>query len=124
MSEKIEYSMVPIKMADLASFIAAKKNMAVSDAICYLYNSEFVAKLYDEKSKWWYLDNETLYELMEQERRNNSVDFRLSGLEVFVLFKEKGVLAFLRNHFEVLHTQGDAYILEEIESFLKNRKQK
>ena len=75
MSEKIEYSMVPIKMADLASFIAAKKNMAVSDAICYLYNSEFVAKLYDEKSKWWYLDNETLYELMEQERRNNSVDF-------------------------------------------------
>ena len=56
--------MVPIKMADLASFIAAKKNMAVSDAICYLYNSEFVAKLYDEKSKWWYLDNETLYELM------------------------------------------------------------
>ena len=33
-------------------------------------------------------------------------------------------LAFLRNHFEVLHTQGDAYILEEIELFLKNRKQK
>ena len=49
---------------------------------------------------------------------------RQSGLEVFVLFKEKGVLAFLRNHFEVLHTQGDAYILEEIELFLKNRKQK
>ena len=135
--------MVPIKMADLASFIAAKKNMAVSDAICYLYNSEFVAKLYDEESKWWYLDNETLYELMEQERRNNSVDFsaqkaqfvifciecyarkhRQSGLEVFVLFKEKRVLAFLRNHSEVLHTQGDAYILEEIELFLKNRKQK
>ena len=112
--------MVPIKMADLASFIAAKKNMGISDAICYMYNSEFVAKLYDEKSKWWYLDNETLYELMEQERRNNSQ----SGLEVFVLFKEKGVLAFLRNHFEVLHTQGDAYILEEIELFLKNRKQK
>ena len=63
MSEKIEYSMVPIKMADLASFIAAKKNMGISDAICYMYNSEFVAKLYDEKSKWWYLDNETLYEL-------------------------------------------------------------
>ena len=34
MSEKIEYSMVPIKMADLASFIAAKKNMGISDAIC------------------------------------------------------------------------------------------
>lgn len=46
MSEKIEYSMVPIKMADLASFIAAKKNMGISDAICYMYNSEFVAKLY------------------------------------------------------------------------------
>ena len=85
MSEKIEYSMVPIKMADLASFIAAKKNMAVSDAICYLYNSEFVAKLYDEKSKWWYLDNETLYELMEQERRNNSVDFSAQKVQ-FVIF--------------------------------------
>lgn len=45
MSEKIEYSMVPIKMADLASFIAAKKNMAVSDAICYLYICEFVCEV-------------------------------------------------------------------------------
>lgn len=135
--------MVPIKMADLASYIAAKKSMAMSDAICYMYNSDFVAKLYDEKSKWWYLDNETLYELMERERRSNDVDFsaqkvqfvifciecytrkhHLSGLEAFVLFKKRGVLAFLQNHFEVLHTQGDAYILEEIESFLKNRKRK
>ena len=143
MSEKIEYSMVPIKMADLASFIAAKKKMSISDAICYLYNSEFVTKLYDEKSKWWYLDNETLYNLMEQERHNDSIDFssqkvqfvifciesyarkhHLSGLEVFVLFRKKGILTFLRNHFEVLHTQGDAYILEEIELFLKSRKQK
>lgn len=143
MSEKIEYSMVPIKMADLASFIAAKKSMSVTDAICYLYNSDFVAKLYDEKSKWWYLDNETLYELMEQERRSANKDFssqkvqfvifciecyvrehHLSGLEAFALFKNRGVLAFLQDHFEVLHTQGDAYILEEIESFLKKRKQK
>ncbi len=135
--------MVPIKMADLASYIAAKKSMTMSDAICYMYNSDFVAKLYDEKSKWWYLDNETLYELMERERRGNDVDFssqkvqfvifciecytrkhHLSGLEAFVLFKKRGVLAFLQNHFEVLHTQGDAYILEEIESFLKNRKRK
>ncbi len=135
--------MVPIKMADLASYIATKKSMTMSDAICYMYNSDFVAKLYDEKSKWWYLDNETLYELMERERRGNDVDFsapkvqfvifciecytrkhHLSGLEAFVLFKKRGVLAFLQNHFEVLHTQGDAYILEEIESFLKNRKRK
>ncbi|MDE7073867.1 MAG: DUF3791 domain-containing protein [Odoribacter sp.] len=80
---------------------------------------------------------------MEQERHNGSADFsaqkvqfvifciesyarkhHLSGLEVFALFKEKGVLAFLRKHFEVLHTQGDAYILEEVELFLKNRKKK
>lgn len=141
--EKIEYSIVPIKMADLASFIAAKKRMSVSDAICYLYNSEFVTKLYDEKSKWWYLDNETLYDLIEQERRSGSMDFstqkvqfvifciesyarkhHLSGLEVFALFRKKGALAFLQNHFEVLHTQGEAYILEEVELFLKNRKRK
>lgn len=96
--------------------------------ICYWYNSEFVTKLYDEKSKWYYLDNETLYELMEQERCNNSMDFsaqkvqfvifciecyarknRYSGLEVFVLFREKGILAFLRNYFEALHTRGGFY---------------
>lgn len=111
-------------MADLASFIAAKKNMGISDAICYMYNSEFVAKLYDEKSKWWYLDNETLYELMEQERRNNSVDFSAQKVQ-FVIFciecyarkhrqsvwrylscSGKGSSCVLRNHFEVLHTQG------------------
>lgn len=38
--------------------------MAVSDAICYLYSIVSLSlKLYDEKSKWWYLDNETLYEV-------------------------------------------------------------
>lgn len=115
----------------------------MQDAIGYMYNSEFVPKLYDEKSKWWYLDNETLYGLMEQERRSSTADFSsqqvqflifciecyirkhgLSGLEAFALFRKTGLWEFLQNHFEVLHSQGDAYILEEIELFLKKRKSK
>lgn len=141
MTEKIENSIVPIKMADFVSYIARRKRISMTDALCYLYNSERVADLYDEGAKWWYLDNETLYEFMERDRHEEGEklsseellfvvfcieryarQYHLSSLEVFALFKRSGVLSFLKENFEVLHTQGDAYILEEIALFLKKRK--
>lgn len=66
---KIEQSIVPIKMADLIGYIAKRKKIPYTDAMCYFYDSPMSAKLYDENAKWWYLDNETLYEEIERERR-------------------------------------------------------
>jgi len=45
----------------------------------------------------------------------------MSGKDVADLFKASGTLEFIINGYEMLHTQGKEYILEEIEIFLKNR---
>ena len=37
--------------------------------LCVIYDSPMSVKLYDEDAKWWYLDNETLYEEIERERK-------------------------------------------------------
>ncbi len=43
------------------------------------------------------------------------------GNSSFELFKYNGVFEFLTENYEVLHTQGKDYILEEIATFLKSR---
>lgn len=138
---KIENSIVPIRMAELIGYIARRKRLSATDAMCYFYGSSLAAKLYDEKAKWWYLDNETLYDQMESERkiRQDEPNLRelqflvfcveayarqngLSSLQAYSLFKTKGLITFLKNNFEVLHTQGGDYILEEVKLYLKRRK--
>jgi transcription termination factor Rho len=52
---------------------------------------------------------------------NFKVKHSMSGKDVAILFKQSGVLEFVSNGYEVLHTQGKEYILEEIDIFLKNR---
>lgn len=48
----------------------------------------------------------------------------LSGQEVLALFDQYGVLEYLSKHFEVLHSQGAQWIIEDIEVFIKIRKEK
>ncbi len=45
----------------------------------------------------------------------------LSGRVVMDKFTEYGVIDFLRGGYDVLHTQGEGYIVSEIEVFLKSR---
>ena len=43
----------------------------------------------------------------------------LHGRDVANLFSQKKVLDFLGEHYDILHTQGKAYIIETIEDFIK-----
>jgi hypothetical protein len=52
---------------------------------------------------------------------NFKVKHSMSGKDVAILFKQSGTLEFVKNGYEMLHTQGKEYILEEVEIFLKNR---
>lgn len=52
---------------------------------------------------------------------NFKVKHCMTGKDVAMLFKESGVLQFVKEGYEMLHTQGKEYIIEEIEIFLKNR---
>ena len=46
----------------------------------------------------------------------------LKGEEALSLFEQYGVLDYLADNYEVLHTQSYQWILEEIDSFINNQK--
>lgn len=48
--------------------------------------------------------------------------YRLSGDEVVSLFDLYEVLPYLKENFEVLHTQGYQWLMEEIDELIKNRR--
>jgi len=52
---------------------------------------------------------------------NFKVKHGMKGDEVANLFKESKALHFLKESYDILHTQGKEYIIEEIEIYLRNR---
>ena len=46
-----------------------------------------------------------------------------TGCEVEHLFRQRGVTDFLFDNYEVLHTQGEQAIMNEIEGYLKHHQQ-
>ena len=44
----------------------------------------------------------------------------MGGCEVEQMFSQQGVIKFLINHYEVLHTQSAQFIQEEIGEYLNN----
>lgn len=52
---------------------------------------------------------------------NFKVVYKMPGKEVANLFNEKGVIEFLISDYDILHTQGKEYILEQIARFLEKR---
>ena len=48
---------------------------------------------------------------------------QMSGEEVAILFEQYGVLPYyLEDNFEVLHTQGHRWLMDEIDEWINNRK--
>ena len=48
---------------------------------------------------------------------------RLSHEEAMSLFTEFSVLDYLAEHFEILHTQSRQWIIEDIDEYIKERKE-
>ena len=46
----------------------------------------------------------------------------MSGAEVVETFSQYGVLEYLEEHFEPLHTQSRQWLIEDIEEYIKVRK--
>ncbi len=134
-------SIIPLKISQLALLVSQRKHIPVNVALGYIYDTPFYAKLYDEDAKWWYLDTESLYKLLEQSWlpdgrviSNNVVVFltfcmenyakrhNMTSLEAYALFRHYHVDEYLINGFDMLHTQGVDAILHDMEIFIKNRK--
>ena len=136
-----EENIVPIKVSRLAEYVSHKKHLSLFDALLYIYSNPLYKEFYREESKWWYLSTEALFDEMERRRlRSNpeqsvpafeffvytmemySIKKKIGGLYTYALFNEYGVDKFLMEHYELLHTQGIGYVLDEIDLFLKARK--
>lgn len=138
-----EDQVVPIKISRLAEYVAQRKRIALEDALVYIYSNSMYEELYDEGAKWWYLSTEALYDEFEAARNAESRNVTheefefytycmekyalakdLTGLQVFALFKRYGVDDFLINHYDLLHTQGTGYVIDELDRFIKRRERR
>jgi len=145
MQTSIEKAILPIKINELVQLISQKKRIGIADAVGYLYNSAFYERLSNPEAKWWYMSGINLFRELEKEKKrkfkrqkisdkvalfiifcteNYHITRQLEGSEVVALFQKYHVYDFLTQNYEILHTQGEHYILEEIEIFIKNQQYK
>ena len=136
-----EENIIPIKVAHLAEYVSSVKRISLDDALVYIYVNPMYERLYDENAKWWYLSTEALYDEFELRRdkqeigvdktvfefytyclENYATRKRMSSIRAWVLFKETGADAYVTENYDLLHTQGLEYILDDIQRFLNRRK--
>lgn len=142
MKQTTEIAILPFKVLELAEIIAEKKRLSVDDALFYLYNSELYRDLSDPEQKLWYYSGTRLYDLLEEEKLygkkqgfyKSELQFLVFCVEqyrlrdnlpsagVLAMFIKLGIDKFLRDNFEVLHSQGTEYILHEIDVYIKRRR--
>ena len=136
-----EENIIPIKIAHLAEYVSRVKRISLDDALVYIYVNPMYERLYDENAKWWYLSTEALYEQFELRRyrrqivvskevfefytyclENYAIRNRISGMRTWVIFKESGADEYVTSNYDLLHTQGMEYVLDDIQRFINRRK--
>jgi hypothetical protein len=136
-----ENNIIPIKISHLASYVSKMKRISLDDALVYIYVNPMYKRLYDEEAKWWYLSTEALYEEFElwRNRQNHEVskdvfEFytyclenyaihkHISGMRAWVIFKESYVDEYLIENYDLLHTQGLEFVLDDIQRLINKRK--
>ena len=138
-----EEQIVPVKISHLAEYVSQRKRISLDEALVYIYSNPMYASLYDEGAKWWYLSSEALYvefetarKDIERETTREQFEFYtyclekyaqargLSGLQALALLKRYDVDDYLIDHYDLLHTQGTGYVLDEIDRLIQRRKRK
>ena len=136
-----EKNIVPIKIAHLAEYVSKVKRISLDDALVYIYLNPMYERLYDERAKWWYLSTEALYEEFELWRNRQSLSIstkvfefysyclenyaqvkQLSGMRTWILFKEYDADKYIIDNYDLLHTQGIEYVIDDIYRYIEKRK--
>lgn len=136
-----EDNIIPIKIAHLAEYVSKVKRISLDDALVYIYVNPMYEKLYDQDAKWWYLSTEALYGEFELWRgrqnrtvskevfefytyclENYAIQKGISGMRAWVVFKESGADDYVLDNYDLLHTQGMDYVLDDIQRFINRRK--
>lgn len=137
-----EDNIVPVKIANLAEYVSERKKISLYEALVYIYSNPMYKELYNEGAKWWYLSSDALYDEFERRRKetldvslaafefytytleNYAISKGIGGLQALALFKEYGADEFLLKHYDLLHTQGTGYVLDEVQRFIDKRKKR
>lgn len=136
-----ENNIIPIKISHLAAYVSKLKRISLDDALVYIYVNPMYERLYDEDAKWWYLSTEALYEEFERRRGRQNRDMskevfgfytyclehyalhkQISGIRAWVIFKESGADEYVIDNYDLLHTQGMEYLLDDIQRYINRRK--
>lgn len=136
-----ENNIIPIKISHLAEYVSKVKRISLDDALLYIYSNPMYKRLYDEEAKWWYLSTEALYEVFELWRNrqkrdipdavfefytycleNYAIRYRISGIRAWLIFKESGADNYVIDNYDLLHTQGLDYVLDDVQRFINRRK--
>ena len=137
----LEENIVPIKIAHLAEYVFKVKRISLDDALVYIYINPMYSKLYEEESKWWYLSTEALYDEFEFWRNKQQrsvtkeafefytyclekyvIEHKISGMKAWVEFKESGADDYLVDNYDLLHTKGTDYVMEDIQRLIERKK--
>lgn len=142
MEAKTGNPILPFKIQELIEIIIKNKHLNFKDALSYLYSSKVYEDLHYEPAKWWYLSSLSLYEILKKEKsKNKDINPKtnpfiifcmesykehhgMSGEEVFSLFTYYNVFDYLTSGYDMLHTQGKAYLVEDIDIYIKNRRKR
>ena len=136
-----EDNIIPIKISHLAAHVSKVKRISLDDALVYIYVNPMYERLYDEEAKWWYLSTEALYEEFERWRNrqnrevpkevfefytycleNYAIRKQISGMRAWVIFKESSADEYVIDNYDLLHTQGLEYVLDDVQRFINRRK--
>ena len=136
----IETAIMPFKLQQLVEVIMEKKQIGMEDAFHYLYTSNCYQLLLQEDTKLWYMSALGFLEMLEEEKlteRNDNPKLLLfyafclekyknlsnnSAEETLLIFHKYSVFDYLRGGYEMLHTQGENYIVNEIDLFISTQK--
>ena len=137
----IETAIMPFKLQQLVELIMEKKQLGVEDAFHYFYTSNCYRLLLQEDTKLWYMSALGIFELLEEEKKAGKIEnpklllfyafclekykafINLSAEETLFIFRKYRVFDYLKEGFEILHTQGESYIVNDIDLFIKTRKE-
>lgn len=138
-----EENIVPVKIANLAEYVAQRRRISLEEALVYIYSNPMYKELYNEGARWWYLSSDALYDEFEIRRKSQVIEVsreafefyvytlekyainkRISGLQALALFKEYEADEFLLKHYDLLHTQGTGYVIDEVQRFIDRRKKR
>lgn len=111
---RYEENIVPIKIAQLAEFVSKVKRISLDEALFEGFEIRRVRQRRDLSKE--------VFEFYAYCLENYAIRKGISGMQAWVCFKETGTDDFVVNNFDLLHTQGMDYILDEIQRFINKRR--